>query len=135
MTKLSSFNRNGANYFVRYNETIRVKDGVLCDTYEFVDDDSQDLAIIYVDNGCSTPLQKVIGGTETVEGYISGRAVLRIGLDDNKIVSYDFPNDNSSNEVTVLVGQTMQWEAIEDLTIYEICTPPYKEGRFLNTTK
>jgi hypothetical protein len=36
-------------------------------------------------------------------------------------------------EVIVKVGETMQWVAAESgLTFYEICEPPYIDGRFEN---
>lgn len=35
-------------------------------------------------------------------------------------------------EITVNIGDVMQWEAAPDssLVAYEICYPPYEEGRY-----
>jgi hypothetical protein len=38
-------------------------------------------------------------------------------------------------EVEVKIGETMQWQAApdSDLEVYEICFPPYADGRFENS--
>ncbi len=42
-------------------------------------------------------------------------------------------NSSDIKEVEVKIGECMQWEAMEDgLVFYEICYPPYKEGRYEN---
>ena len=47
---------------VTYVETMQVKDGVSCDVYTFDNDNSKDLAIVTVDKGSKTPLQKIQKG-------------------------------------------------------------------------
>ena len=131
MSKLSSFDFRGSEFLVRFVEQMQVKEGVDCDVYAFAGDDMRDLAIVMVKKGFKTPLQKVVEGTETIEGFMSGKGTLRIGLPDGQIISYVFPNKNAHNEVIIAIGQTMQWQAAEDLTFYEICSPPYKDGRFI----
>lgn len=132
MTKLSSFHFRGNEYLIKYIETQAVKDGVSADLYAFAGDDTRDLAIVTVEKGYKTPLQKVMYGQETIEGFMSGKAKLYVGLESADIVSYTFPNKDGHNEVDVEVGQTMQWTAEEELTFYEICSPPYEDGRFEN---
>jgi len=120
-----SFTHNNKDLPVKYIETTEVKEGVSCDVYQFIDDNTKDLAIVSVNKGAQTPLQKVLTGKKTIQGFISGKGKLTI----NKIISYNFPN-HLLNEIEVEIGQTMQWMALEDLVFYEICEPPFKEGRF-----
>jgi hypothetical protein len=56
-----------------------------------------------------------------------------VGDAAGKIRTYSFPAADS-NEVAVAVGETMQWQAADeaDLVVYEICEPPYADGRFEN---
>ncbi|MCH2188665.1 hypothetical protein MK079_02470 [Candidatus Gracilibacteria bacterium] len=115
------------NEKVKFIETIEVKSGVLCDVYEFIGNTNKDLAIIKVQKGYSTPLQKIIKGDNTIEGFISGNAVFQ--LND---ISYEFPNNDGTIEVNVNIGDTMQWIAKDDLVFYEICYPPYEDGRYKN---
>lgn len=137
MPKLTNFSINGSDLLVRYKETQQVKEGVECDIYEFIDDTTRDLAIIRVKAGYKTPLQKVLKGKITIEGFLDGRATLTITSSKTgsipKIYSFDSKQD-VGKEVMVLVGETMQWSADTQtgLTFYEICTPPYKDGRFKN---
>jgi len=111
-------------------ESITVKDGVICDVYEFVDDDTKDLGRVKVTKGNKTPLQKVIAGHKTLEVFESGVGVLTIVTTEGEKITYNFPSEQK--EVEVKIGETMQWEAIEDLTFIEICYPPYKDGRYIN---
>ena len=121
-TKLEKFQ----NESVTYVETVIVKDGVFCDIYKFNDSEEKDLAIVTVSKGCSTPLQRVEKGDNTVEGYVSGKGVLVV---NGKI--HKFPSDLIS-QVDVFINDTMQWQAEEELKFFEICYPSYKEGRFTN---
>lgn len=111
-------------------ETTQVKEGVVCDVYEFENDNTKDLGIVKISKGFKTPLQKVLGGEKTIEMFRTGAGKLKVIGTDKKERIYNFPGQQS--EVEVQVGEIMQWEAIEDLTFAEICYPPYQDGRFLN---
>lgn len=109
---------------ITFIENMTVREGVSCDVYSFNGDNTKDLAIIRVDAGSSTPLQKVLSGDKTIEGHVSGKAILKV--DD---LEYNFPSDEYS-EVEIQVGQIVRWTAIEDLVFFEECTPPYQDGRY-----
>jgi hypothetical protein len=102
--------------------------------YKFLDDATRDLAVVKVLSGHKTPLQKVLKGSRTVEGFLDGAGTLSIIDDRGHTKSYDFASANTSREVIVRVGEVMQWAADSstDLTFYEICEPPYEDGRFEN---
>lgn len=119
---------------VKYIETMQVKDGVECDTYTFVGDDTQDLAIVRVTKGFKTPLQKILQGSRTAEGFLEGKGTLTVQLEDGTTSTYELNSTSADKEVEVKVGQIMQWTAPDDtdLVFYEICDPPYKDGRFEN---
>ena len=134
MTQITSFNLNGVDTPVSFIEHQIVKEGVTCDIYAFTNDPSKDLAIVVVEQGFKTPLQKVLSGTETIEGYISGVAILTVTGFDGTIRKFDYPG-SSDTKIVVNIGQTMQWEAKSQLTFYELCTPPYTDGRFENLTE
>jgi len=125
MEKLTEFK----NMPVRYTETQHVKDGVDCDVYQFAGDTSKDLGIVTVKKGYSTPLQKVMKGDRTIEGFLEGKGILSVTGKSGKIESYSFPHP-SLNEVQVEKEEVMSWQALEDLAFYEICEPPYEDGRF-----
>lgn len=118
-------------------ETIQVASGVSCDTYSFTNDKSKDLALIHIKPGCKTPLQKVLKGEKTVEGYLSGNGRLVV-IGKNETEDCFICNSKSPKPapVTVSIGEIMQWQADNDspLEAFEICYPPYKEGRFENIT-
>lgn len=119
---------------VRFNGTIVVKEGVECDTYSFEGDSDKDLAIVRVEKGHKTPLQRVVGGIRTIEGYVDGEGTLTIRSENGQSELRHFGPGLYNKEVAVGVGQTMQWTAGEDkgLTFYEICVPPYEDGRYEN---
>ncbi len=131
---LNIFRLDGKDLPVSFVETIKVTDGVECDVYSFVEDDSKDLGIIRIKPGKRTPLQKVLGGDKTVEGYVSGKGVLRITKPDGHEELHE--TLESPLSVEVKIGEMMQWEAASDydLTAYEICWPPYQDGRYENIT-
>lgn len=118
---------------VSFVETLTVKDGVECDVYSFNDDSSKDLAVVRVTGGTKTPLQQVVSGVTTTEGYLAGKGTLTIRSPDGQVASFDFDEQNQG-EVLVEVGQIMQWKAAPDgeLVFYEVCVPPYEDGRFEN---
>lgn len=130
MEKITTFNGRQ----VRYIETMQVKAGVECDTYAFVGDDTQDLAIVRVTKGFKTPLQRVLQGNKTIEGFFSGRGRLVVQPDGKTVENYEFDGTTSNTEVEIKVGQLVQWAATDDtdLVFYEICDPPYQDGRFEN---
>lgn len=118
--------------FVTFVASNDVTDSVSCDVYSFVADSSKDLAIITVTKGCKTPLQKVLKGKMTLEGFLGGNGVLSITDSAGNGTKYVFPNPDGLTEVEVTLGQMMQWQADEltDLVFYEVCNPPFTDGRF-----
>lgn len=74
--RLEHFRHQGESIEVEFVETMQVKDGVSCDVYRFRDRDTSDLAIVSVDAGAATPMQRVLQGDETVEGFLSGKGAL-----------------------------------------------------------
>ena len=121
----------GTSQQIQFIETTTVRDGVECDIYSFENDNTKDLGIIRISPGKKTPLQKVLKGEKTLEGYISGNGCLEITKHDGDKIIHE---GKEGLEVEVLIGETMQWIANEDSTleVYEICYPPYEEGRFKN---
>ena len=115
---------------IKFIETTQVKEGVVCDIYEFENDASKDLGIVKVSKGFKTPLQKVLSGEKTIEMFREGVGRLTVTSIDNYERVYVFPGEQEYVEVKI--GEIMQWEAVEDLTFAEICYPPYKNDRFLN---
>jgi len=77
-------------------------------------------------------LQKVLKGDRTIEGYVSGEGESTIiGLDGKQKIY----QAQKGLEVEVEIGELMQWQAApdSDLEVYEICFPPYADGRFENS--
>jgi hypothetical protein len=97
------------------------------------------LAIVTVSPGCQTPVQRIVGGIKTTEGYFGGVGNLTILTEDATRMIFDFSKGAIREEVEVGVGMQMQWSAAdsEPLVFYEVCEPPYEDGRFenLNTDK
>lgn len=132
---LISFTYDGSDRKVSYIETMQVKDGVECDTYSFVGDNSQDLATIRVDRGAATPRQRILKGTSTLEGFVAGEGELTVERTDGaKEVFPAHDSDSKKVVVAVQLGEIMQWHAAvnRSLLFYEICQPPYEDGRFEN---
>lgn len=115
---------------VVFIETSQVKEGVICDVYNFTNDNSKDLGIVKVKKGFKTPLQKVLSGDKTLEIFRHGKGTLTVIDARGCKITHNFPSDNK--EVEINIGEIMQWEALEDLTFAEICYPPYQDGRFEN---
>jgi hypothetical protein len=135
--KLNSFEFEGQKLKIFYIESVPVAgaDGVICNVFKFESDDSRDLAIIEIAPGGKTPLQKVLSGDKTIEGFISGKGTLLLTGTDG--VPRKFEVDEHTDKPTlqeVKVGETMQWQADNDsnLLVYEICYPPYQDGRYQN---
>lgn len=132
-TKLTQFLLDGKACPVRFVGAQTVQEGVECDLYDFADDTSRDLAVVRVAQGHKTPLQRVLLGDKTIEGLYKGSGTLTVRSANGQTEEHAFnsPNDQA---VVVNVGQIMQWHASGDeaLTFYEICDPPYTDGRFQN---
>jgi hypothetical protein len=133
MSKLTHFTFSGQALPVEYVETQQVKEGVECDVYKFKADNTKDLAIVRVKKGCTTPIQLIMKGNKTTEGFSGGRGVLEVKTKSGEVTKYPFP-ETEQKEVELGIGDTMQWEAKEDLMFYEICDPPYEDGRFKDLT-
>ena len=130
---IKSFNFEGKELPVSFIETTHVNDGVDCDVYSFVDDPSKNLGIKRIKAGFKTPLQKVIKGDDTIEGYLSGKGKLIVVENNGRRREYVADEDSQKPiEVKVKKGEIMQWVANQeaDLIAYEICYPPYEDGRF-----
>ncbi len=135
ITPLKVFSFDGKEQPVAFVETMPVVDGVDCDVYTFVSDSSKDLGIIKIGPGSKTPLQKVLKGDKTVEGYIKGKGKLTITKPDGKQEVHVVSGETKEPfVVTVGIGELMQWEADKEsnLVAYEICFPPYEDGRYEN---
>lgn len=131
---VKSFNFEGKEQPVSFVETMHVTDGVDCDVYTFVGDTTKDLGIIKISPGSRTPLQKVLKGDRTVEGYVSGKGKLTITKGDGTQEEHIADGESKKSVVNVGIGETMQWEADKEtgLVAYEICFPPYEDGRYEN---
>ena len=129
---LINFKFEGQGQQVVFINTIHVTSGVDCDVYSFVGDITKDLGIIKIQPGAKTPMQKVLAGDKTIEGYISGRGKLTVTKQDGTKIVYEA--NRKPFEIEVEIGQLMQWRSATDsnLVVYEICFPPYEDGRFEN---
>lgn len=132
-TPITSFGHEPVT-FVR---TIPIAEGVECDVYNFANDGTKDLGIIRIKPGSKTPRQKILKGDKTFEGYVSGKGRFTITWADGGHKVYELgsaPRETFS--ALARVGDIMQWEAAPDspLVAYEICFPPYEDGRFQNLT-
>ena len=122
---------------ISFIETQIVADGVTCDSYAIKDDDSRDFAIIKVDKKCRTPVQKVIKGKKTIEGFLAGTGnLVTYSRNKRRQSIYTYGGADGCEPVRVKVGEKMQWVAgdTDDLYFFEICQPPFKQGRFKNVT-
>jgi hypothetical protein len=136
--KLNSFELEGKQLKVIYVETMQVTDGVICHVYEFEGDVTRDLAVIEIEPGAKTPLQKVLLGDNTLEGYLSGKGSLSVtSIDGNTEKLIVDENTKLPFTKEVKIGEKMQWKADKEvgLTVYEICYPPYQDGRYQNLTE
>ena len=120
---------------LEFVETVVVNEGVTCDVYSFPADPTKDLGIIKIKPAHTTPLQRILAGERTIEGHISGNGmltVIREGKHKNVFIVKDVYLGKLN--VDVNIGDLMQWQAAADsnLVVYEICYPPYKDGRFEN---
>ncbi len=130
--KLSNFGQEQA--LVSFMKSMTVKEGVECDVYSFDADSSKDLAVVSVSKGAKTPLQRVLSGVTTTEGFLSGKGTLSVESPDGTVETFEFDEQNQGEAVQVEIGQIMQWTADpeSELVFYEICDPPYEDGRYEN---
>ncbi len=132
---LTKFVFHAESFDVKFIETMKVKEGVSCDVYQFLHDSKKDLAIVTVSPGSKTPLQKILGGEKTIEGWVSGTGKLTVTVLNGERHIYDV-KDNATDEFSVELhmGDLVQWQASSEsqLKFFEICYPPYKDGRFEN---
>lgn len=131
---LADFDFGNGPEKVLFVETMNVVDGVECDVYTVEGDDSKDLGIIRI-KGTKTPLQRVLQGEKTVEGFISGKGKLTITRQNRLEEIYEVDGSKKTNfKIDVGIGDTMQWQADPgcDLIAFEICVPPYQDGRYEN---
>lgn len=134
-TPLKNFNFEGNEQLVSYVKTMHVADGVDCEAYTFDGDLSKDLGIIKIRPGYKTPLQRVLKGDKTIEGYISGKGKLTLTKPDGTQEIHVVREESQGPfSITVRIGELMQWEATKnsDLVVYEACFPPYEDGRYEN---
>ncbi len=131
MEILDSFYYLGQDRSVEYVESLDIKDGVICHVYRFAGETAYDLGIVEVAPGVSTPLQQVVERfSTTVEGLLEGSGNLFVEAEGGNTFQVGNPLTT-----TVYCGNRMQWDAGEEgLTFFEICHPPYEEGRFENIT-
>lgn len=134
MKKLETFNFNGNNLKTRFEERSEVVAGVVCDVYSHPENSAQDLGVIIIQPGMKTPLQKVLRGDKTIEGYISGKGKLTITHVNGDVSTFEVFPEKKDFAYEVLVGELMQWQAASDsiLEVFEVCFPPYQDGRFQN---
>jgi len=78
---------------INFLESSQVKEGVICDVYEFENDLTRDLGIVKVVKGYKTPKQIVLSGDKTIELYKSGTGRLTITNPSGAIVIYNFPSE------------------------------------------
>jgi hypothetical protein len=134
-TPITRFNFEGKEQAVSYVERMKVAKGVSCNVYSFIEDSTKDLGIIKIAPGCKTPLQKVLKGDRTIEGYVSGKGKLIITKTDGNQEAHTVGSEvQEPFSITVAIGELMQWEADKEsfLVAYEVCFPPYQDGRYEN---
>lgn len=128
MKHLTKITAEGKEQKVKFMETLDVAYGVKCDVYIFPKDNSKDLGVVRIKKGSKSPRQKILSGDKTLEIYLSGKGKLVIEKPDGSKEVYKTPVE----EVEVKIGEIMQWFAKSNLVYYEICYPPYKDGRYEN---
>ena len=118
---LTSFTVDGKEQEVVYVETEDLAPGVLVDIYAFVGDDTKDLAIVTVLPGFKTPLQQVLKGVRTIEGYVSGKGaylndkqifVNGINSIEKSVVDYNF-SYTTPNQLRNLITENLRDKKIK----------------------
>lgn len=120
-----------------YLETMNVAPGVICDVYIHPDTKERDLGIITIDPGAKTPLQRVLTGDLTIEGYLDGEGTLTITHTDGTQSLFELDPSLEGFCFSVEVGELMQYQAAKNshLKVFEVCFPPYADGRFENQSE
>jgi hypothetical protein len=127
-----TFTHAGKTPTLQFVESNEVFPGVICDSYSLDPDAegrSRDVGIIYMKPGVKTKPQQVLSGEETIAGYISGKGRLIIIREGEQHI-FEVGPENEGFSHSVEVGDTMQWQAVEGLVLFEICIPPYEPGRY-----
>ena len=132
MKRLESFTYKQETLLTEFIESSEVFPGVVCDVYLHPETQERDLGIIYIEAGKKTKPQKVLSGEETIEGYISGTGRLVILKPSGEQLVFEVGPENEGFSHTIEVDDIMQWQAEEDLVVFEICYPPYTDERFQN---
>ena len=132
MSKLESFTYKDQTLATRFIESAEVFPGVRCDVYDHPETQQRDLGIIHIEAGKKTQPQRVLNGEQTIEGYISGKGRLTIVKPTGEKLEFPVGPDTKNFSYAVDVGDIMQWQAVDQLVVFEICYPPYAEGRFEN---
>ena len=132
MNRLESFTYNQETLLTEFIESSEVFPGVVCDVYFHPETQKRDLGVIYIEAGKKTKPQKVLNGEETIEGHISGTGRLLILKPSGEQFVFEVGPENEGFSHTIEVGDIMQWQAEKDLVVFEICYPPYQDGRFEN---
>jgi hypothetical protein len=129
--QIVDFTFENRRLLVNFIESTKVKDGVFCDVYKFKNDDTKDLGIITIKARSTSPRQKIIKGKKTIEGYISGKGKFIIERIDGEKEIFKV-NNGKSFQIDVGIGEIMQWKSTgnSDLVYFEVCFPPYADGRF-----
>ena len=137
MKQFESFTYQDHTLKTQFIETMNVTDGVTCDVYSHPETEERDLGIITIQPGYKTPLQRVLGGEETIEGYLAGAGKLIITHKDGTQSVHEVDETAFGFCHLVEVGELMQWQAAPDseLVVFEVCFPPYQEGRFENISE
>lgn len=132
MRRLEQFTYKGKTLYTEFIESAEVFPGVICDVYFHPETHERDLGVIYIEAGKKTQPQRILNGVETIEGYISGKGKLLILKPSGDKLVFELDSESEGFSHTIEVGDIMQWQAEEDLVVFEICYPPYKDGRFEN---
>jgi len=112
--------------------------GTNCHVYNIEGNDQRDLGIIVMEPGSKTPLQRVLRGDHTFEGFVSGKGTLTVVKECGEILVYQVGKQSKPTfSVEVKIGELMQWQAAPNarLVAFEICYPPYQENRFENLSR
>jgi hypothetical protein len=129
---IDTFRHRGVELKVIFQESVQVVPGVVCDVYLHPETNERDLGIINIEPGKKTPPQKVSGGDQTIEGYVSGKGTLTIiHVDGTRSVFHVDATSEGFSQI-IEVGEIMQWRSDdnEKLVAFEICYPPYAPGRY-----
>lgn len=132
MKKLETFVYRDKTLATNFMGSSKVFPGVVCEVYLHPETQERDLGIIYIEAGKKTKPQKVLAGEETIEGYISGTGRLILLKPTGENLVFEVGPETEGFSHTIEIGDIMQWQSDEDLVVFEICYPPYQDGRFEN---